>query len=229
MTVLGITAPAAIATFDEIEVDASRFIAVASPAGRIGSGYQLLVIEQVSNERPCWSEATYDVQNPTINNPTLDLENPPVVVDLLLKDFNFTGICRRSVDATGYSLRVGQQDLGIDYALRIRVVEDSGEVILVAEPFNATLDLPELEIGRTRGLAARIPLRIDFNPGWRITRRAYDGQPTAHLYVSNDRPLAQLVNPTPEVAPSAPPVPEPSAIPQTYPLPAPQPQDNGGL
>lgn len=82
------------ATFGERAVAQDNFVAVAAPVGNTGR-HQLLVIEQQSNRRDCWSE------NGSIVNP-------------LLANFDFTGICGRYTDSNGYSIRTGGQDLGFN-------------------------------------------------------------------------------------------------------------------
>jgi hypothetical protein len=80
--------PATAATFEQAEVDQNKFIAVAAPFGN--NAHQLLIIEQVSPKRECWSESGTN----------------PVTVEPLLLNFDFTGICGRSTDSNGYSIRM---------------------------------------------------------------------------------------------------------------------------
>ncbi|MGB7057139.1 MAG: DUF3747 domain-containing protein, partial [Geitlerinemataceae cyanobacterium] len=42
--------PASASTFDQVEVDQNKFIAVASPVGQTGN-HQLLIVEQISSSR----------------------------------------------------------------------------------------------------------------------------------------------------------------------------------
>ena len=177
------------ARFDQREIDANQVIAIAAPVGRT-NGYQLLVVEQLSNQRPCWREQG--------SNPTR--------VEPLLLNFDFSGICGRSTDSNGYSIRAGQEDLGVQYNLR--VVERGGELVLVGVPIGRDRNLPRLEIGRTRGMAAAEFSRIYLDPGWRFTRRTYQGQTLGHIYLTHDLTLAQLANQTRPNSPNR--VPEPS-------------------
>lgn len=165
------------ARFEQQDIDANQVIAIAAPVGRT-NGYQLLVVEQLSNQRPCWQEQG--------TNPTR--------VEPLLLDFDFTGICGRSTDSNGYSIRAGQQDLGIEYNLR--VIERGGELVLVGVPIGGDRTLPRLEIGRTRGIAEAEFSRIYLDPGWRFTHRTYQGQTLGHIYLTHDLTLAQLANQT---------------------------------
>ena len=75
--------PTTAATFDNIEVSADKFVAVAAPYGDNKS--QLLIVEQVSSKRPCWSESGSN----------------PVQVEPLLLNLDFTGICDRKTDSNG--------------------------------------------------------------------------------------------------------------------------------
>lgn len=187
--------------FGQQEVDDSRFIAIAAPIGQ-SNGYNLLILEQIDNTQPCWSERG----------------NSPTLVEPLLRDFDFTGICNRSTDSNGYSMRVGQQDFGLQYTLQVR--ERDRELVLMAIPIPGYRNLPRVEIGRTRGLVRGKFVRIYLNPGWRLTRRTYEGQSLGHIYLTHDLSLAQLGGqPRPNAAPT-PPAPietEPVALPASSP------------
>lgn len=165
----GLPEPAIAAQFDQAEVDQSRFVAIASPyAG--GSAHRLVILEQISNSRPCWRE----------NGST---------IDPLLLSFDFTGICGRNPDSNGYSIRVAGQDLGTQYMLRIR--RRGNELVLLAEPGNARTGRA-LEIGRTVGTSNGLT-RIQLNSGWRFTKRVFSGQQLGHIYLTNDQPLPTLI------------------------------------
>lgn len=187
-------------TFSQSELNSNQVIAVASPyAG--GTAHQLLILEQVSNSRACWKESG--------SNPT--------TVDPLLLQFDFTGICDRRTDSNGYSLRVGGQDLGWRYSLRI--VKQQNDLVLVAAPV-ADRNGPTLELGRTRGLTTGFA-KIQLNPGWRLTRRSFQGQLLGHTYLTSDQSLASLnaaaiaARPNPPVLP---PVATRPTIPTTPPI-----------
>ncbi|MEQ8956600.1 MAG: DUF3747 domain-containing protein [Coleofasciculus sp. C2-GNP5-27] len=176
-------------TFDSQEVNSDKFIAVAAPFG--DNKYQLLIIEQRSNQRPCWQE----------------VGSNPAIVDPLLLNFDFTGICGRSTDSNGYSIRMQGQDLGLDYLLR--VVERDGELVLVGTN-RMNRQAPTVEIGRTQGLSNGNFLKIELDPGWRFTRRAYQGRALGHIYLTSDTgvpatPAVSSPNPvTPAVQEPAP-------------------------
>jgi hypothetical protein len=176
-------------SFGQREVDQSRFIAIASPVGT--SGHQLLILEQISDARACWREVG--------SNPTR--------VDPLLLDFDFTGICGRSTDSNGYSIRAASEDLGLTYTLRI--VNRSGNLVLIGSPFNRRG--ADVEIGRADGVAQDY-VKITLNPEWRFTKRTYDGRTLGHIYLTRDTPLPppgeEPDRPQPEPSPPKPPTSE---------------------
>jgi N-acetylmuramoyl-L-alanine amidase len=160
--------------FGQFEVDQSRFIAVAAPVGS-SNERQLLILEQVSNDRPCWSEAG--------SNPT--------VVDPLMLSFDFTGICGRSTDANGYSMRMNGQDLALQY--RFEIVERDNDLILVGslnDPTNR--DAPDVEVGRAYGVSDGF-VRINLNPGWRFTKRTLDDRVLGHVYLTYEGTVPENV------------------------------------
>lgn len=153
----------AIEPFGRAEVDQSRYIAVAQPRGQ---DYQLLLLEQVSDARPCWQE----------------FGQAPVRVDPLLANFDFTGICGRRISSNGYSIRLGDRELALTYNLRLE--RRAGEVVLVGYSFSNP-HAPVLEIGSTQGYADGF-LKIFLYPGWRFARRTYNGQILGHVYFTRD-------------------------------------------
>ncbi|MDX2243840.1 MAG: DUF3747 domain-containing protein [Leptolyngbyaceae cyanobacterium bins.302] len=184
------------AQFDSTEVaEQSRFLVMASPIGTTGS-YKLLIFEQLNNRRQCWGE----------------IGSNPTVVDPLFMQFDFTGICGRSTDSNAYSVRVAGKDLAGRYNLRL--VRKANELILIGFSL-LDRDVEFFEIGRTRGLAEGY-LKIELDPGWRLTRRSFQGKPVGHLYLTNDRTLPEIAK---TAAPLTPQVPAPTPMPQTSPLP----------
>lgn len=164
--------PAIAATFTQQEVNADRFVTVAAPfAG--GSRHQLLILEQISDRRDCWSTQS----------------SSPTLVTPLLLDFDFSGICGRSTDSNGYSVRVGNEDLGWRYGLQ--VTRQGNDLVLMAVP-NQDRTSPSLEIGRTNGVTNEFA-EIQLNSGWRLTRRTYNGQALGHIYITHDRNLDVLI------------------------------------
>jgi Protein of unknown function (DUF3747) len=149
------------AQFQQQEIDQSKYIALAMP---LASGhYKLLVLQQVSKARPCWSESG----------------TAPVVVDPLLVNFDFTGICSRNADSNGYSIRVGGEDLGLKYSLAIE--HQDSELLLVGRAAGG----PPMVIARTHGMANGFQ-KFVLEPGWRFARRAFNGKLLGHVYFTND-------------------------------------------
>ncbi|MGG6294190.1 DUF3747 domain-containing protein [Leptolyngbya sp. AN02str] len=165
----GLFSAASAVTFASAEVDQSRFMLLATAGGS-----RLTVLEQVSNTRPCWRESG--------NN-----------VEPLLLGFDFTGICNRASDRNGYSVRVGGQDLGLQYSLRTETVGNAMVLYAVSSRGGS-----RIEIGRTNGVPSSFG-KINLNNGWRITRRSYQGRTLGHYYLTNDQPLGTVIaaNPTP--------------------------------
>lgn len=163
-TFISITAfsPAKATTFDETQVEQTNFIAVAQPFGE--NKYNLIVIEQIPNKQACWSE--------TGSN--------PVNVDILLLNFDFSGHCLRSTDANGYSIRFNGQDLGLDYILNL--VQRNGQLELIGINRKDPRQ-PELVVGTTQGLIGTA-MKIQLNPGWRFSKRTYNGKILGHVYFS---------------------------------------------
>jgi len=165
VTSVGMLLPVSAATFDEQEVDQSLFVAIARPYGQ--NQYDLLVIEQIAGKKDCWAE---DGSN-------------PVLIDPLLLKFDFTGICRRSTDSNGYSIRVNGEDQGLNYILTVE--PSNGELLLVGKNRNNPTQ-GEVLVGRTQGMASGF-LKIILEPGWRITKRAYKGKILGHVYFSTNQ------------------------------------------
>jgi N-acetylmuramoyl-L-alanine amidase len=157
------SAPASAVTFGRNSVDQSKFIAVAQPFGQ--NYHQLIILEQITDKQPCWSESG---SNPTIVNP-------------LLVKFDFTGICGRSTDANGYSIRVDGQDLGKKYTLRTRYRDN--DIVLVGAPDNSAE--PEIEVGRTRGFVKDFA-KIQLDPGWCFAKRTFGERTLGHVYLTKD-------------------------------------------
>ena len=190
--------PASAVQFEQAEINnPENFVIVAAPAGRIG--YGLLIIEQVKNDRPCWDE--------------VETGAGPTIVDPLLTRFDFTGICGRGNDSNAYSVRTGGEDLGLQYSLR--VLRQGNDLVLVAASNRQrNLNIP---IGRTYGLPQPGEfVRIRLDPGWRLSRRIFNGRSTGHVYLTNDQPISVLIaaatSPTATAGPILPPsLPNPQA------------------
>jgi hypothetical protein len=167
-TASGIVSPAALAaTFGQQEVNQDQFVVVAVP--RQDDYYSLLLIEQVSSSKDCWQEKG----------------SSPTQIEPLLLNFDFSGICGRSADSNGYSLRQSSQDLGLKYRLSVQKRQD--DVVLLGIP-SAGQQGGAVEIGRTRGINSGF-LKIHLNSGWRLTKRTYEGKTLGHLYLTTDQPF----------------------------------------
>ncbi|HEY9694026.1 MAG TPA: DUF3747 domain-containing protein [Oculatellaceae cyanobacterium] len=152
------------ANFGQKEVEQNNFIAVAMPFHV--NRYQLLILEQMSNQQACWSENGYS----------------PIQVEPLLLNFDFTGICGRSTDTNGYSIRKSGEDLGWQY--NIEIVKEGDELLLLGTPVQSPDATPML-IGRTNGITDGF-VKINLEPGWRFTKRTYKDKTLGHIYLTND-------------------------------------------
>ena len=156
--------------FTSQPVDQSRFAVLAKPVGR--SDWNLLVLEQLAPMPRCWESRADGLVDPALNR------------------FDYTGICGRYLDSNGYSLRVGQNDLGGSYRLRLQQ-QGSTLQLLAMNPNEAS----ELLVAR-----GPIPRRdrdgfvaLALEPGWELERRLYGQQALSHLYFANATPLARLL------------------------------------
>ncbi len=151
--------------FEQQEINQSRVALTATPYNG-GYAHQLSVLEQVGKEKACWSEQG----------------NSPTVINPLLLSFDFTNICARGVDGNGYSIRINGEDMYLHYTPRI--VEKNGELLLIGKP-NRKGNAP-LVIARSHGSAQSFS-KLILEPGWRITKRVYQGKVLDHFYLTNDQ------------------------------------------
>ena len=165
-----VSSPKAV-SFEEQRINPGQFLLVAVPFGY--KEHRLEIIEQIPGRQKCWQEAG----------------NNPVVVDLLLLNFDHTDSCKRIANSNGYSLRINGQDDNVAYILKI--VERNGELQLIAT--HKDPKQPELAIGRTYGLGDG-SLKIMPNPGWQITKRVHQGNVIEHVYLSGSSTTAQTSN-----------------------------------
>ncbi|MGD1855380.1 MAG: DUF3747 domain-containing protein [Leptolyngbyaceae cyanobacterium] len=194
-----VTSDAVAAQFEQQPIANDRVVAVAEPISN-GRFYKLLIIEQISSVRRCWQEQG----------------GSPATIEPLLLTFDFTGICGRSSDSNGYSVRINGEDLGSRYRLQI---EKQGDIlVLVAAPSPLQRGLPKLELGRSTGTANDF-VKIELDAGWTMARRVYNGQTLGHTYLSNAQPLDAVIAASGAAAPR-PSVPLPTP-PRDNPLPAP--------
>jgi N-acetylmuramoyl-L-alanine amidase len=173
-TPISVPAPTAAAAFAQQDIDSTKVVAVASPYGE--GEHQLLVLQQMSDEKPCWSVSGTDVKT----------------IDPLLLSFDFTGICGRATDSNGYSIRMAGQDIGWRYSLQ--VTKRNGEMWLIGKPTGAKRT-PELKIARIKGTPESFG-KFEMEPGWRITKRTFNGETLGHFYFTHEQTLASLTNQT---------------------------------
>jgi N-acetylmuramoyl-L-alanine amidase len=173
LTSFSTAALAQTAQFGQQPIAADRVVAVAEPVNN-GRFYSLLILEQLGTVRPCWREEG----------------SSPTTIEPLLLTFDFSGICGRSSDSNGYSLRIAGEDFNTRY--RLQMVQREGYLALVATPSAMNRSAPTLEIGRTNGIANDF-LKIQLNPGWEMNRRVYNGQVLGHIYVTNNQPLDAVI------------------------------------
>lgn len=162
---------AAAYKFDQTEIDQNSVVAVAVPRGL--GGHQLLVLEQISKSRSCWSESG----------------SSPVTIDPLLLNFDFTGLCGRATDSNGYSIRMAGTDLALKYSLSLQ--NNGSEVLLVGSPNDPNYQ--PVVIGRTRGVTSGF-MKVFLDPEWRFAKRAYDGKTLGHFYLASNQTAPGTVN-----------------------------------
>lgn len=162
---------AAAYKFDQTEIDQNSVVAVAVPRGL--GGHQLLVLEQISKSRSCWSESGYN----------------PVTIDPLLLNFDFTGLCGRATDSNGYSIRMAGTDLALKYSLSLQ--NNGSDVLLVGSPNDPNYQ--PVVIGRTRGVTSGF-MKVFLDPEWRFAKRAYDGKTLGHFYLASNQNAPGTVN-----------------------------------
>lgn len=153
------------ATFGKTAVPQNKFIAVAVPRDR--GYYNLLILEQISSSKKCWKEHG----------------SSPTEIEPLLLQFDFTGICGRSTDSNGYSIRQAGKDLGLNYQLTLQKQGD--ELLLLGMPSSRRLGEP-MVIGRTRGMSSGL-LKIHLNSGWQFAKRTYNGKTLGHIYLNTEQ------------------------------------------
>lgn len=161
-----VSQPVIAQNFDQAEVNQNNFIILAAPYG--GTAYQLLIVEQVTNQRPCWQE----------------IGSNPTIVDPLLLQFDFTNICGRSTDSNGYSVRMAGREFGLLYNLS--VVRQENDLVLIGTKASDR-KAPVLKIGRTNGIPPSGQFaKIVLNPEWRLTKRRQDQQILGHVYLTRN-------------------------------------------
>jgi N-acetylmuramoyl-L-alanine amidase len=162
------SAPALAVEFGQQPIDPNLVVAMATPVPN-GNFYRLVILEQMPNQRQCWDEQG----------------DSPIRIDPLLLNFDFNGACDRKTDSNGYSIRVNNRDLSLDY--RLDISRRQNDLVLLARAIRDR-SAPAIEVGRTNGMADG-SLKINLNPGWRMAYRTYNGEVLGHIYLTHDAPL----------------------------------------
>ena len=149
--------------FTTADVDESKFVLVAAPIGS-GPNSQLNIYEQRTSARPC-----FEVKEVLL---------PSWIPD---GDVRLHRDLHRYIDGTGYSLRIGGDDLGTRY--RLSVIKTANDIELMAVP-TRNPSQPALLVAKAGGLATA-------SSSLRSTRlepqgRQYGTRTLGHLYVYRD-------------------------------------------
>ncbi len=166
----------AASPFGANETDQTPYIMVAQPTSRLGGTqrYGLMIIEQKRAEPLCYSTTG----------------SSPTQVNVLLLNFDFSGICGKSTDTNGYIIRAAGEDLTKYNPV---IENENGVLVLYAEPTPfAGRDAKKFVIGQTDGIAANGFTKISMKPGWRLARQTFNGGVTGRTYIANDLTVAQL-------------------------------------
>jgi hypothetical protein len=156
--------------FNSAPVDAPSFAILARPVA--DDDWSLVVLEQLQPRPFCWTPRPDGLVDPTLNR------------------FDYTGICGRFIDSNGYSLRIGDVDLG--HAYRLRLQRQGNELQLLASTASRSA---ELVVGR--GTVPRrdrdLFVALQLEPGWELRRRMFGDRSLNHVYFSNGQPLDNLI------------------------------------
>lgn len=162
--------------FEQRQVNPQDFVLVAAP-DQHQQNRRLVILEQVRDRRrPCWKE----------------IGHRPTRIDPVMMDFDAAGLCAYRRNASGYSIRVAEQDL--DGRYQLEVIEHQGELLLLGKP--AQKGEASLLIARSQGIADFA--KLELLPGWQLTQRMYRGHPLHHLYLSQARRLTEIEDPLEE-------------------------------
>ncbi len=180
-TVLGASAlvstrSALAQNYGQQPIPADRAVAMAEPVAN-GRFYRLLILEQLTDQRACFAERA----------------GSPTVIEPLLLNFDFSGICGRRSDSNGYSISIGNEDMSRRY--RLEVTRRGDSLVLVALPGSLpgqNTDLPALEIARSNGVANDF-VKLTLEPGWQMSRRTLNGSAQGHVYLSNSQSLDTVI------------------------------------
>jgi hypothetical protein len=141
-------------------------IALAQPLA--GNRWNLIVLEQLRPEPPCWRRL------PDGTVITYDTDVPE-------------GVCGRYLSSSAYSLRAGDTDLANPWRLRVEQA-NGGLQLMASNPQQSTLIPVASGPAPTSGLA-----ELTLAPGWSFQRRTYGEEALRHLYMAHAEPLPVLL------------------------------------
>jgi len=159
----------AAGVFQSQPLDSARFALLARP---LASGdWSLLVLEQIQPSPLCWQQRSDGLIDPVLNR------------------FDYTGICGRYLDSNGYSLRVGNEDLGGSYRLTLEQLGTELQLQATSPSQPTVLVLGRARVAH-RDRDAFVALTLD--PGWELQRRIYGERSLNHVYLANAGSLGEL-------------------------------------
>jgi hypothetical protein len=158
--------------FGSEPVPADRVIALAQPLA--GNRWTLVLLEQLQESAPCWQRE----EAGGLVNVTDSVTNPV--------------LCGRYSSSSAYSLRVNGTDLTSSWRLRLET--DAGQLQLQATSPQAAAPLVVASAPMPASAPADSQLvPLEFQPGWGLEQRSYEGRRLSHLYLSNGDPLPLLL------------------------------------
>jgi hypothetical protein len=156
--------------FHSAPVEANSFAVLARPVA--ADDWTLVVLEQLRPRPFCWTPRPDGLVDPTLNR------------------FDYTGICGRFIDSNGYSLRIGDIDLGHAYRLRLERRGNTLQLLATTASRGAELVVGQGAVPR-RDRDLFVPLQLE--PGWELRRRTFGERSLNHVYFSNVQPLDNLI------------------------------------
>jgi len=103
-------------------------------------------------------------------------------------EFDFTGSCNRYIDTNGYSIRIGNHDMALEYRPEIQLI--GANLCLMAVPAVNAKENPKILIGTGKlGRVGKVQ-KIMLGKSWQVSRRLIFGKPLGHVYVENKQSIA---------------------------------------
>lgn len=153
----------ATAQFTEVPLPEKAVVFAVPLAG--GRQFTTVIVGQLKPTKQCWAEKG---TNPTI-------------IDPLLNEFDFSGICSRARDSNGYGLRLAGVDQGWKYMLSTRQV--GSDLQLIASPTSGVSASP-IVVAQAGGFVAGQMIKLNLVNGFKLTKRAYEGKTLGYYYFS---------------------------------------------